>query len=172
MTRPSGRPVSVTGETTQDLYDIGSQSSSGTINAACAFHDSGIASYRLFGINSMSSIAIYEEDDLMHGLLAEWLSNAGYCVHGAAPPTVRSQGKVDLAIVSVYMPKHAGVRLVDEIRAAHPGTPLIALSGQFRCGLSTAGATAQTLGVRQVIAKPLTRDALFEVIHAMIGPPK
>jgi CheY-like chemotaxis protein len=120
----------------------------------------------------MSSIAIYEENDLMRALLAEWLSGAGYGVRGAARPTVQSQGKADLAIISVYMPKHAGARLVDEIRAAHPGTPLIALSGQFRCGLSTAGATAQTLGVRQVIAKPLTRDALLEVIHAMIGPPK
>jgi DNA-binding NarL/FixJ family response regulator len=70
------------------------------------------------------------------------------------------------------MPKHAGAQLVKEIRAAHPGTPLIALSGQFRCGLSTAGATAQTLGVAQVIAKPLTRDALLQAIHAMIGLPK
>jgi CheY-like chemotaxis protein len=119
----------------------------------------------------MSSIAIYEEDDLMSALLAEWLSEAGYRVHGSARPTVQSQGKVDLVIISIYMPKHAGAQLVDEIRAAHPETPLIALSGQFRCGLSTAGATAQALGVRQVIAKPLTRDALLQATHAMIGPP-
>ena len=32
----------------------------------------------------MSSIVIYEEDDLMRELLEEWLSNAGYGVHGVA----------------------------------------------------------------------------------------
>ena len=120
----------------------------------------------------MSGIAIYEQDDLMRSLLAEWLSNAGYRIRGNAPPTVQSEVNLDLVIISIYMPKHAGAQLVNEIRAAHPGTPLIALSGQFRCGLSTAGATAQTLGVAQVIAKPLTRDALLQAIHAMIGLPK
>ena len=131
----------------------------------------GTASRTICGIKSMSSIAIYEEDDLMRALLTEWLSGAGYGVHGGARPAVQIQRKVDLVIISIYMPKHAGVQLVHEIGAAHPGTPLIALSGQFRCGLSTAGATAQTLGVGQLIAKPLTRDALLGVIHAMIGPP-
>jgi DNA-binding response OmpR family regulator len=119
----------------------------------------------------MSSIAIYEEDDLMRALLEEWLSDAGYRVQGGARPTVQTQGKVDLVIISIYMPKHEGAQLVHEIRAAHPGTPLIALSGQFGCGLPSAEATAQTLGVGQVIAKPLTRGALLELIHAMIGPP-
>jgi DNA-binding NarL/FixJ family response regulator len=120
----------------------------------------------------MSGIAIYEQDDLMRCLLAEWLSDAGYRIRGSARPTVQSEVNLDLVIISIYMPKHAGAQLVKEIRAAHPGTPLIALSGQFRCGLSTAGATAQTLGVAQVIAKPLTRDALLQAIHAMIGLPK
>ena len=69
------------------------------------------------------------------------------------------------------MPKHAGALLIQKIQAAHPGTPLIALSGQFRSGLSTAGTTAEALGVQQVIAKPLTREELLEAVSAMIGPP-
>jgi hypothetical protein len=32
----------------------------------------------------MSNVVIYEENDLMRGLLAEWLSEAGYRVHPAA----------------------------------------------------------------------------------------
>jgi DNA-binding response OmpR family regulator len=119
----------------------------------------------------MSGIAIYEEDRLMRALLQEWLCSAGYRVQAAEPPAAEPARKADLAIVSVYMPKHAGAHLLQEVQAAHPGTPLIALSGQFRCGLSTAGATAQSLGVEQVIAKPLTRDALLGAVHAMIGPP-
>jgi DNA-binding response OmpR family regulator len=118
----------------------------------------------------MSGIAIYEEDQLMRALLQEWLCSAGYHVQVAAPPWTEPAGKVDLAIVSIYMPKHAGAHLLQEVQAAHPRTPLIALSAQFRGGLSSVGATAQSLGVAQVIAKPLTRDALLGAVHAMIGP--
>jgi len=122
-------------------------------------------------LNMRQSIVIYEEDDLMRTLLEEWLKNAGYRVHGVASHSAQVD-HADLVIVSLYMPKHAGARLVDEIRAAYPGTPVVAISGQFRSGLSTAGATAQTLGVGQVIAKPLTRDALLATVRAMIGSPK
>ena len=119
----------------------------------------------------MSSIVIYEENDLMRALLEEWLRNAGYRVHGSASLRAPVQDDVDVVIVSLYMPKHAGARLICEIREAYPRTPLIAISGQFRSGLSSAGATAQTLGVAQVIAKPLSRDALLATVRAIIGSP-
>ena len=119
----------------------------------------------------MSSIVIYEEDHLMRTLLEEWLGDAGYRVHGVASHSAPAQDDADLVIVSMYMPKHAGARVASEIRAAYPRTPVVAISGQFRSGLSTAGATAQTLGVAQVIAKPLTRDALLATVRAIIGPP-
>jgi DNA-binding response OmpR family regulator len=118
----------------------------------------------------MPSIVIYEEDELMRTLLEEWLRNAGYRVQGVGSHSAPVD-HADLVIVSIYMPKNGGARQLDEIRAAYPGTPVVAISGQFRSGLSTAGATAQTLGVAQVIAKPLTRDALLATVRAMIGRP-
>jgi DNA-binding response OmpR family regulator len=119
----------------------------------------------------MSCIVIYEEDDLMRSLLEEWLGDAGYQVHCVASHSAPARDCADLVIVSLYMPKHAGARLVGEIQTAYPGTPLVAISAQFRSGLSTNGSTAQTLGVAQVIAKPLTRDALLATVRAIIGPP-
>jgi DNA-binding response OmpR family regulator len=119
---------------------------------------------------TMLNIVIYEEDDLMRSLLEEWLTGAGYRVLRGTANGAPNPSDPDLVIVSVYMPKHAGTRLIDEIRAAHPGTPLIAISAQFRAGLSTAGPTAQSIGVAQVIAKPLTRAALLGAIGAIIGP--
>ena len=107
----------------------------------------------------------------MRALLQEWLSSAGYHIQVAAPPEAAVPGKVDVAIVSIYMPKCAGARLLQRVQTAHPGKPVIALSGQFRGGLSTAGATAQSLGVGQAIAKPLSRDTLLGAVNAMIGPP-
>jgi DNA-binding response OmpR family regulator len=119
----------------------------------------------------MSGIAIYEEDDLMRALLKEWLSEAGYRVREVVPGRVRRAGPEDLVIASVYMPKHAGAQLLREVQAAHPGTPVVALSGQFRSGLSTAGTNAQMPGVEQVLAKPLTRGELLDAVRAIIGAP-
>jgi DNA-binding NtrC family response regulator len=120
---------------------------------------------------TMSDIVIYEQDVLMRALLEEWLSAAGYRVYGGEARKAGPNGKIDLVIASVYMPKDAGTQLLRGIKAAHPGTPMIAISCQFRAGLSAAGATAHTLGVQQVIAKPLTRTDLLEAVRAMIGAP-
>jgi DNA-binding NtrC family response regulator len=117
----------------------------------------------------MSTILIYEEDDLMRGLLTEWLTDAGYHVCTASMQSAQQHREADLAIVSIYMPKSAGARLVKVMAALYPGTPVIAISAQFRAGLSTAGTTAQTLGVAQVIAKPFTREALLSAVKAIIG---
>jgi DNA-binding response OmpR family regulator len=117
----------------------------------------------------MSSIVIYEADDLMRGLLQEWLTGAGYRVN-AVTPSGAAPLEADLLIVNIGMPKHSGSRAADKIRAAYPGTPIIAISAQFRADLSTAGTTAQTLGVAQVIAKPLTRNALLAAVSAIIEP--
>ena len=119
----------------------------------------------------MSTIVIYEADDLMRGLLQEWLTGAGYRVSAVTPCGPAPDVEADLVIVNVGMPKHTGSRAADKIRAAHPGTPIIAISAQFRADLSTAGATAQTLGVAQVIAKPLSRSALLAAVSAIIAPP-
>ena len=121
-------------------------------------------------LQPMSSIVIYEADDLMRGLLQEWLTGAGYCVSAVAPWAPAPHLAADLAIVSIGMPKHTGSRMADKIRAAHPGTPIIAISAQFRADLSTAGTTARALGVAQVIAKPLSRNALLAAVSAIIDP--
>jgi DNA-binding response OmpR family regulator len=119
----------------------------------------------------MSNIVIYEENDLMRALLEEWLSEAGYLVHATASHDLSSGTLADLVIVSVYMPKHVGAQLVRKIQAFHPGTPVIAISGQFFAGLTANGAIAQTLGVQQVIAKPLNRMDLLAAVCALIGAP-
>jgi DNA-binding response OmpR family regulator len=121
-------------------------------------------------LGPMSSIVIYEADDLMRGLLQEWLTRAGYSVSAVSPCDPPPHVATDLVIVNIEMPKHAGSRGADKIRAAYPGTRIIAISAQFRADLSTVGTTAQVLGVAQVIAKPLTRDALLAAVSAIIDP--
>jgi len=114
-------------------------------------------------------IVIYEEDFLTRTLLQEWLGQAGYDVRVGRAHDANLDRPADLVIVSVYMPKHAGAQWIRDIQAAHPGTPIIAISGQFRSGLYAAGATAKALGVQQVIAKPLIRSDLLGAVRGMIG---
>jgi len=106
----------------------------------------------------------------MRALLEEWLSEEGYSVRAAAPRELQ-QGTAKLVIVSVYMPKRTGAQVVREMQAAYPGVPLIAISGQFRSGLPAVSAAARTLGVQQVIAKPLTRSDLLDAVRTVIGAP-
>jgi len=119
-------------------------------------------------MNSPHGITIYEDDSLTRALLAEWLAEAGHRVHLGDARHARGETPCDLVIVSVYMPKHSGVQCVREVREAHPDTPVIAISGQFRRGLEACGATAQALGVEQVVAKPLTRHELLASVRGII----
>jgi DNA-binding response OmpR family regulator len=120
-------------------------------------------------MNARPNVVIYEDDGLTRELLEEWLQEAGYrvCAGNARDPA--QDGPCDLLIVSVYMPKQGGAHCVRAIRAAHPGTPVIAISGQFRAGLAADGATAQVLSVQQVVAKPLSRQELLGCVRGIIG---
>jgi DNA-binding response OmpR family regulator len=120
----------------------------------------------------MKHIALYEEDYLTRTLLREWLSEAGYGVQLCRVSGPNSKWTPDLVIVSIYMPKHAGALCIRDIKEAHPGTPLIAISGQFRSGLAAGGATAESLGVQKVIAKPLIRRDLLEAVQGILGVQK
>lgn len=116
----------------------------------------------------MSGIAIYERDDMMRGLLQEWLSGAGYALRESTLSLAPVSG-VDLAIVSLSMPKQEGDALIRRVQALHPRTPIIALCSQARSGLCLDGATARALGVERVMAKPLRRGELLDAVQAVIG---
>ncbi len=114
-------------------------------------------------------IVIYEEDPLTRALLREWLSEAGYQARFGTPHDPSRDRPADLVIVNVYMPKEAGARWVRDLQAAHPRTPFIAISGQFRAGLCSGGATATALGVQHALAKPLNRTALLEAVRGIMA---
>jgi DNA-binding response OmpR family regulator len=119
----------------------------------------------------MLRIIIIEDDDLMRGLLEEWLTEAGYSVGSGTLRDKPAEGRVDLVIVDIFRPRQAGDSVVCAVRAAYPDTPVIAMSGQFRLGLEGASAAAQALGVRQVIPKPFSRRDFLAAVDSVIGVP-
>jgi len=118
----------------------------------------------------MLDIVIYEEDQLTRSLLQEWLREAGYHPRAGTNCNAGRDTPADLVVVSVYNPKQRGAECLAAIRAAHPGRPMIAISGQFRPGLAAEGAAALSLGVQQVVAKPLVRDELLRAVRTVTRP--
>ena len=118
----------------------------------------------------MLGIVIIEEDNLMRGLLVEWLSAEGYSVRTASQDDTLAPHKVDLVIVDVYLPRDHGAERLRATKAAHPDTPVIAISGQFRSGLAGPCTAAASLGVQEVIAKPFSRRDLLAAVEHVIGP--
>jgi DNA-binding response OmpR family regulator len=116
----------------------------------------------------MSGIAILEEDDLMRGLLEEWLTGAGYSVRMGALGDAPAAGGAELVIIDLHSPREAGVETVRAARKAYPGAPVIAISGRFRPGLAGCCGAAEALGAQAVIAKPFSRDDLLAAVRAVI----
>jgi len=109
----------------------------------------------------MSSIVIIEEDQLMRGLLVEWLSAEGYSVRAAAPGSTQAANKVDLVIVDVVMPRYEGAKTLRAVKAAYPETPLIAISGD------NSGRDSSTLrGGRRTRRSPGDRQPIHAIRSA------
>jgi DNA-binding response OmpR family regulator len=119
----------------------------------------------------MSGIVILEEDDLMRGLLEEWLTEAGYAIRKGGPADARAASGADLVIIDLHSPREAGPETVRAAREAYPGAPVIAISGRFRPGLAGCCPAAEALGAQALIAKPFSRDDLLAAVHAVIGVP-
>ena len=116
----------------------------------------------------MSGIVIIEDDALMRSLLAEWLIADGYRVCSSE---LERDSHAELVIVDLFMPRHLGGDRLRAARVAHPGVPIIAISGHFRPGVRSAGPAAEAFGVERVIAKPFGREAFLDVVRSVVGAP-
>ncbi len=119
-------------------------------------------------MSAVRNVIVYEEDCLTCALVKEWLEGAGYRVRIGNRGNPGGDGRCDLVILSVYLPKQAGAHCTRDIQAAHAGTPIIAISGHFRAGLPASGSTARLLQVQQVVAKPLVREELVESVRGIL----
>ncbi len=119
-----------------------------------------------------SGVLLMEGDALMRSLLIEWLTSAGYSVREGPPRPGASTPGVDVVIVDLYMPREAGTRIIRAVQSLHPGTPVIAISGQFRAGLDATSSVARTLGAARILAKPFSREDLLAAVRALVGSPR
>jgi DNA-binding NarL/FixJ family response regulator len=110
---------------------------------------------------------LVDTDDVMRGLLDEWLAALG-CTVVAEPGADAAPPKVDLVIVDVPFPRQGGSELVQRVARQHPGTPILALSPNFFSGIECCGPVARALGVDCVLPKPATREALATAVRLVL----
>jgi CheY-like chemotaxis protein len=123
----------------------------------------------------MPTILILEPDDLIRGLLNEWLAGAGYQVQlgdpRRAPSVIFTGDHMDVIIADICMPKDQGAENIRRLKLAYPGVSIIATSGRFCSGLGGSADAARQLGVRKVLSKPFTREHLLEAVRSIVDAP-
>jgi CheY-like chemotaxis protein len=113
-------------------------------------------------------IALLDNDTLMRRLAERWLREAGYRVVGGAALRKGAPGPLHLILLDCANPRDAAGR-VKQLHAEHP-VPVVLLSARLRADQDHSDALAQQLGVRGVLAKPFTRDALLDAVLRALAP--
>jgi len=120
----------------------------------------------------MIEILVVDDDALMRGLLAEWLSEAGYRVRQAGTGTAALQmlrsRPAGVLITDMDMPGRDGAQTVCEARRMLPGLAVIAISGGTRSGRHNWVATAREVGAAKTLAKPFARQDLIAAVEEIL----
>lgn len=120
----------------------------------------------------MIEVLIVDDDALMRGMLAEWLSEAGYRVRQAESGSVALQmlrsRPAELLITDMDMPGCDGAQTLEDARRLLPGLPVIAISGGARDGRQNWSATALKRGATKALAKPFERQVLLAAVADVV----
>jgi DNA-binding response OmpR family regulator len=123
-------------------------------------------------VQQKERILVVERDDLILGLLEQWLGEAGYdVVVGAAQslPPPDAGAKPRLVIVDVPRPRSAE-KMIKSVKDAYGG-PILLLSARLTRSAGSSSDVARRLGVRKVLPKPFTRSELLAAVTDSISLP-
>ena len=122
-------------------------------------------------VQKKRNIIVVETDDLVRGLLEQWLGDGGYAVSVRALRTLTEdragESAPSLIIADVPNPK-SGAAVIQALKQVYP-SPVLVLSARFRRGLGASTSVANRLGVRKVLAKPFTREELLGAVNEAIA---
>jgi DNA-binding response OmpR family regulator len=121
----------------------------------------------------MSDILLIDDNDLMRGLVSEWLEGSGYTVRYAANSAAALAHlelyPTALIIMDIAMPKHCGKLMVKVLRRKYSRILIIAASAHFHLGLTQSPAAARQLGADRLLAKPFSRKDLLDAVREVFG---
>jgi CheY-like chemotaxis protein len=120
-------------------------------------------------------ILVIDDDAILRDLVTDWLEGAGYQVRKAencsrAIGCMTSRAPA-LIVTDMFMPGACGVEAIADLKRAHPGIALIALSGHFSSGQGLSAQAAVSAGADRAFAKPVKRADLLRAVAELLGPP-
>ncbi len=121
----------------------------------------------------MHHILVVDDEKDIRDSFENLLQKAGYSVttaeDGVVALKIMEQKHMDLVITDIIMPKKEGVETILEIRAKHPRTKIIAMSGGGRnINAEDALQFVENLGVSKTFVKPFDRYDLLDAVNAVI----
>lgn len=115
---------------------------------------------------SAGTILLVEDEAAVRQLAAMLLTDAGYTVHesrDAETALARADESVDLLISDVNLPGQRGPDLARRFRLAHPGLPVLLISG---VGTEDEEAVEPPA---EFLAKPFLPEDLTAAVHRLIA---
>jgi PAS domain S-box-containing protein len=117
------------------------------------------------------TVLVVEDDDIMRDLLSEILEDEGYTVLAAASPhealaRARScEGRIDLVVTDVVMPRMSGIAVAEALRTRHPGIRVLYMSGYSDQVLAERGEVEEEV---PFLHKPFGNDAFLGRVREIL----
>jgi CheY-like chemotaxis protein len=125
--------------------------------------------------NTPVEILVVEDDAILRDLVADWLEGAGYQVQKAANCShaigAAMRQAPALIVTDMFMPGACGAQAIAELKRAHPGIALIAVSGHFGTGQGISAQAAVSAGADRAFAKPVKRADLLRAVAELLRSP-
>ena len=109
----------------------------------------------------MKRVLVVEHDRLHRELVGEWLAEGG--AQALGPDGAPAPADIDAILVDVTCQQQAHA-VLQSWRRRHPHAAIVLASGRFSPGDMANDAMALRLGVTRILAKPFTREDLWQAL--------
>lgn len=121
-----------------------------------------------------TTILLVEDQPLVRKAVRGALEDAGHTVveaaDGADGLDAARAAPFALAIVDIWMPRVDGIEFLKEVRAIHPGLPVIVISGGGPSApLEVKAHLAQAHGATEVLFKPFEDEELLAAVDRALS---
>lgn len=124
----------------------------------------------------MPDVLIIEDEKDVREVLAKVLRQKLGCTVVTAADGQEALGHLgekvfDVVITDIIMPNMAGLETIVDLRASHPGTRIIAMSGGGRIRSMEFLQTAARLGADLTLRKPFKMTTLVKAVQSLLPLP-
>lgn len=121
----------------------------------------------------MARILLVDDMPMIRKTVGRLLRSEGHEVVDAADAREAmraiAEDGIQLALVDIWMPSGSGLELMRRLKAAHPGLPVIIMSGGGpQAPLEYSLAVAEAEGAAAVLVKPFEDDQLRDALAAAL----